>query len=408
MSPKDPVQRSAPPLAKELGAALEDLGLDATEVALPQEGVSDERAVLITVAPGELPTEERLSSLCERAVSGLSPDGHLLLHLSGRRSLTELARWRDGLWPAFHVGARYEFAAGGDVTRVLLHDSTPLPAAPSKAGSVRVGELLCGRPTDHVRSPEQTALKFDANAAGWNGTPGRADYLHHRWMRRFVGRFAPKASFGRVLDFGCGAGWVGIEACLYHKSQSLRFFDPSPEMVRISTENAKAAGISDASGATGFGEEPPYPGAADEPFDLVLSSGVLSFARDREAWYEGLARTVAPGGTLILGDLNLRSMGMRRRRANRPILPIRELAAVTPAEARAAMEARGFKHHASSGYQLTDPVPQLIHLDTTRLGGALSHPLSWCNRLASAVDRSLGAPFAPLFDSWVMRFTRER
>ena len=72
MSPKDPVQRSAPPLAKELGAALEDLGLDATEVALPQEGISDERAVLITVAPGELPTEERLSSLCERAVSGLS------------------------------------------------------------------------------------------------------------------------------------------------------------------------------------------------------------------------------------------------------------------------------------------------------------------------------------------------
>ncbi|MCH2106568.1 MAG: hypothetical protein MK291_08010, partial [Planctomycetes bacterium] len=68
---------------------------------------------------------------------------------------------------------------------------------------------------------------------------------------------------------------------------------------------------------------------------------------------------------------------------------------------------RGFRHQASSGYQLTDPVPQLIHLDNTKLSGALSHPLSWCNRLASAVDRGLGAPFSPLFDSWVMRFTRE-
>ena len=226
-------------------------------------------------------------------------------------------------------------------------------------------------------------------------------------MRRLVGRFASKAPYQRVLDFGCGAGWVGIEACLYHGSQTLRFFDPSPEMVRISTENAAASGITDASGETGFGEEPPFPAAGQDPFDLVLSSGVLSFARDREAWYEGLARTVAPGGTLILGDLNLRSMGMRRRRSRRPILPIRELAAVTPSEARAAMEARGFHHQASSGYQLTDPIPQLIHLDTTKLSGALSHPLSWCNRLAAAVDRGLGAPFTPLFDSWVMRFTRE-
>ena len=91
----------------------------------------------------------------------------------------------------------------------------------------------------------------------------------------------------------------------------------------------------------------------------------------------------------------------------RPLLPIRELAAVTPDEARAAMEALGFKHQAANGYQLTDPVPQLLHLDASRLNGTLSHPLSWCNRLASAIDRGLGAPLTPFFDSWVMRFVRE-
>ena len=55
----------------------------------------------------------------------------------------------------------------------------------------------------------------------------------------------------------------------------------------------------------------------------------------------------------------------------------------------------------------TDPVPQLLHLDASRLGGALAHPLSWCNRLASRFDRALGASLGPMFDSWVMRFVRE-
>jgi len=407
MCPKETSARSGPPLAKELSTALEDLGVEIAAVALPEDGPTDAQALLVTINPGELPTRERLSALRERARSSLSADGHLLVHLSGRRPAAELARWRDGLWPDFHVGTRYVFDSTGEVTRVLLQGETLLPAAPTRAGSIRVGELLSARLSDHVRSPAKTAEKFDANAAGWNGTPGRADYLHHRWMRRFVARFAPKRSHERVLDFGCGAGWVGIEACLHQGAQHLRFFDPSPEMVRISTENAVSAGLSDASGATGFGEEPPFPESGEEPFDLVLSSGVLSFARDRDAWYEGLAGTVAPGGTLILGDLNLRSLGMRRRRSKRPILPIRELAAVTPAEARAAMEARGFRHQATSGYQLTDPVPQLLHLDASKLKGALSHPLSWCNRLASAIDQGLGAPFTPLFDSWVMRFVRD-
>ncbi len=407
MCPQATNARSGPPLAEELAEALADQGVQSAEVSPLEGATAGASALLATVAPGELPTEERLASLRGSARACLSGDGHLFVHLSGRRPPAELARWRDGLWPDFHVGARYVFDSKGGVTRVLLQGETPVSAQSGRAGSIRVGELLSARLSDHVRSPSKTAEKFDANAAGWNGTPGRADYLHHRWMRRFVARFAPKRAHQRVLDFGCGAGWVGIEACLHQGAQHLRFFDPSPEMVRISTENAQAAGIADASGATGFGEAPPFPREGEDAYDLVLSSGVLSFARDRGEWYEGLASTVAPGGTLILGDLNLRSLGIRRRRAKRPILPIRELAAVTPDQARDAMGALGFRHAATSGYQLTDPVPQLLHLDASRLHGALSHPLSWCNRLASTIDRGLGAPFTPLFDSWVMRFVRD-
>ena len=407
MPPTPARGRSAPPVPKELARALGDQGVDPSAVLDLSDASEASAARLCTITPGELPTEERLTTLRQLAGDRVSTDGHLFIHLAGRRPDTELARWRNGLWPNFHVGTRYIFEPTGDITKTLLHGPARLEGPPAKPGSIRVGELLCARTCDHVRSPELTALKFDTNAAAWNGNPSKADYLHHRWMRKFVARFTPKRGHKRVLDFGCGAGWVGIEAALHQGAEQLRFFDPSPEMVRISTENAKAAGVLDAAGATGFGEEPPYPNAEDEAFDLVLSSGVLSFARDREAWYDGLARTVKPGGTLVFGDLNPSSIGMRKRRHKKPMLPIRELAAAPRDEARAAMEARGFRCEESCGYQLTDPVPQLLHLDATRLNGALAHPLSWCNRLASGIDRAAGGPLKPFFDSWVMRFVRE-
>jgi SAM-dependent methyltransferase len=407
MPPPDSKGRSAPPSAKELSRALDDLGVEATQVQDLETATTHAPALLATISPGELPTPERLHALRQSAASKLSADGHLLIHLGGRRTLEELARWRDGIWPDFHLATRFSFDAKGDVTRILLQGSTPLAGDSARRGSIRVGELLCARPCDHVRSPALTQQKFDTHAAEWNGTPGAAGYIHHRWMRRFVARFAPRRNHRRILDFGCGAGWVGIEACLHQRADHLRFFDPSPEMVRIATENATDAGISNAAGTTGFGEAPPYPTENEAPFDLVLSSGVLSFARDLEAFYDGLARTVAPGGTLILGDLHASSLGMRRRRARRPLLPIRELAATTPTQAAAAMIQRGFRQESRSGYQLTDPFPQLLHLDSTNLHGALSHPLTWCNHLASRLDRTLGAPFAPLFDSWVLRLTRE-
>ena len=54
-------------------------------------------------------------------------------------------------------------------------------------------------------------------------------------------------------------------------------------MVRISTENAVSAGLSDASGATGFGEEPPFPESGEEPFDLVLTQDFLAVVNDNLA-----------------------------------------------------------------------------------------------------------------------------
>ena len=142
MPPSNSQPRSAPPPATELSQVLADLGLDASDVLPVGSADVPAAALLSTVAPGELPTPERLRTLRQDASQTLATDGHLLVHLGGRRSNEEMARWRDGLWPEFHVGTRYIFAAAGVITRVVLQGATSLGGPATSPGSVREGELL--------------------------------------------------------------------------------------------------------------------------------------------------------------------------------------------------------------------------------------------------------------------------
>ncbi len=367
---------------------LEALGLDEQEfdssgVALELEGRGEAQG----------------SVLRGRVDEGLDEDGTLLLHVTGASEETDLASWRNSLWPLCHTVAILRTNSNGELTRRTLHGKEDLGVKCKLDGAVLVAQRK-----SHVLAPKKTIEKFDGTAAGWNGFEGTPGYPHHRWMRRFVGNFAETSGRKRILDFGCGAGWVGIEAALGSPGCSLSAFDPSPAMVEFTSKNAKAAGIADFTGRTGFGEEPPFPASGEEPYDLVISSGVISFARDADAWFEGLANATAPGGTLVIGDIHRLSRGMRHRRRTRALLPIREMNAFTREEARAELERRGFKHEVSCGYQLTTPVPQAMHFSETRLGGLLTWPILIANMASAGLDRALGSPLQNQFDSWVMRF----
>jgi 2-polyprenyl-3-methyl-5-hydroxy-6-metoxy-1,4-benzoquinol methylase len=324
----------------------------------------------------------------ERAERALPPDGWALFFLKDRRADGELARWRNHFWPWLHVVAIARIE-GGRATIETLQGTRALEGT-----IARDGVVLCARRREHVLSPDSTVAKFDQNAGGWNGEPGRPGYAHFRWMRKYVGTFASVPRGARILDFGCGAGWVGIEAALAAGGAPLAAFDPSPEMVRIAESNARASGLASFDGRTGFGEKPPF----EERYELVLSSGVVSFSPDQRAWFDGLARCVAPGGTLVVGDLNFDSRGMQQRRATRTLLPAREMNALTASLARAELEKRGFRHEETAGYQRTRPIPQLAHWSDQRLGGALSP-------LLLAYNRACAGPTGRLerFDSWVMR-----
>jgi SAM-dependent methyltransferase len=381
-----------------------DLGLPADGLAeLASSETAANRPGLLAALEGPDPAADgSLAALAARGDEVLAPDGLLLLFLPGRPTDPQLARVRDGLWPRFHVVAVYTLAPGRALRRTLQGERS-LEQAGADAPT---GVLLAAHRREHVQSPAFTVEKFDQAAAGWNGTPGSPGYPHFRWMRRLVGRFGRAPAGARILDFGCGAGWVGIEAAQKHSASELRFFDPSGEMVAIAAANAEASGIADARGATGFGERPPFPTGGEAPFDLVLSSGVISFAPDPTPWLDGVAATVAPGGVLVIGDLHRDSRGFRRRRARRPLLPVRELNALTREEVCTALAQRGFSHEASAAYQLTRPFPEALHVNEERLGGLLTWPLLWANRLATAVDRGLGSPAQDQFDSWVMRLRR--
>jgi 2-polyprenyl-3-methyl-5-hydroxy-6-metoxy-1,4-benzoquinol methylase len=241
-------------------------------------------------------------------------------------------------------------------------------------------------------APESIVVKFDKNAAGWSGDPKSPLYAHHRWMRRIVAELGEPKRGERVLDAGCGAGWVGIEAAKL--GAAVHAFDPSPEMVKHVFENAKAENVV-IDAQPGFVEKAPW----TEPFPLVLNSGVLSFVPDADVYLTALDALVARGGRLVIGDLNPLSRGMQRRRAEVPVLPIRELNALTRDDVQARLEKRGYRITARRYYQLTSPVPEWMHFCAKKLGGLGCGWFLNRNARAAAHDSDDAAGF----DSWLVR-----
>lgn len=392
--------------ARVMQPVLDDLGIGADRTHALDEEHGPAHATGSHALAGVPSTARDIDALAPAILSFAetvaSADGSLFVFLLGERRDAEIAALRNRLWPAWHVGALYT-TAHHQVTRVTLEDRRELGRGCGMRGTV-----MFARRRAAVLAPDATVAKFDRNARGWNGEPGRPGYRHFRWMRRFVAEFGAAKAARRILDFGCGAGWVGIEAAHVARRSGgephLCAFDPSPEMIAIAAENAKGAGIARFEARTGFGENPPFgPRAGEEAFDLVVSSGVISFAHDTRAWLDGLVSTLGGGATLVIGDIHRDARGMRRRRAQKPLLPVREMNALVREDVRAELERRGLVFESWCGYQLSDPMPQLLHFSQSRLSGALDAPLAWWNARASRRDVRRGARQPDRFDSWVMR-----
>lgn len=389
-------------LKSTLSVILSDLGIDPERIdSLPvadsDQNNSEEKGPCLFVdvaAKGEAqPIEASVSSIKRSAQERLSEDGCLLVYSSRPVDKTTLARIRNALWPEFHVPAVYALERARPIVQYVLGGRQRT----LKGGDAETDGAVCAAvPRAKAMHPDAVIKKFDTNAPGWNHDPGAPSYGHFRWMRRIVAQCARQLSGRRVLDAGCGAGWVGIEAA--RMGGKVSSFDPSPEMVRNASQNARDQGV-ELELKVGFTESPPF----QERFDIVISAGVISFSPDHAQFLDGLDSVLEPGGTVVIADLNPRSLGMRYRRSRHPVLPIRELNALSREQVMKELRLRGYRIRERRHYQLTLPVPHLMHLSETRFNGRGCAFLLWLNKVAHFIDGALGSWTGMFFDSYIIR-----
>lgn len=170
--------------------------------------------------------------------------------------------------------------------------------------------------------PDRDVHAFDRRANDYDA--GRHGQLHHDISDRVVTlALAVHPTPGRILDVGCGTGYV-IKSLADRLSdvEQIAGIDPAPTMVKVARTNVVD---SRARFDSGVAEHLPY---ADGAFDLVVSTTSFDHWSDQGGGLRECARVLVPGGHLVLADqfslllwptliLGRRGKARTRKRANR-------------------------------------------------------------------------------------------
>jgi len=112
---------------------------------------------------------------------------------------------------------------------------------------------------------------------------------------------------GRVLDVGCGTGFLLDE--LARRGYSGVGVDLSPDSVEIAKERLEELGVADKLTAiVGSAYEPP-----EGPFDLITLTDVLEHLEDPRKCLKALREQLSPNGLLVISTPNRRSLPGARR-----------------------------------------------------------------------------------------------
>jgi ArsR family transcriptional regulator len=149
-----------------------------------------------------------------------------------------------------------------------------------------------------VRAERQRAIDawFECNAGEWDLL--RRLGVQEEAVEDAIRAAARNPSVGRLLDIGTGTG--RILELLALEADSATGIDRSPEMLRIARGKLAAGGQQAAELRQADMRLLPF---ADASFDTVTLHHVLHFADDPAAVVAEAARTVAPGGKLLIADL---------------------------------------------------------------------------------------------------------
>jgi len=104
----------------------------------------------------------------------------------------------------------------------------------------------------------------------------------------------------RVLDVGCGAGFLSVE--LAKRGLRVYAIDPAETMVELTRRHAEESGVTELL-SVGIGDVCDLD-FQDDSFDLVTALGVTSWLARPELAIREMARVTAPGGHVLLTEGN--------------------------------------------------------------------------------------------------------
>ena len=105
----------------------------------------------------------------------------------------------------------------------------------------------------------------------------------------------------KVLEIGCGPGWGGISLLKKRKDLHLDGLEPSLDMIRVATANAKNEGLGNRINYfEGFGEN--MIAVSDSQYDLVISRESLHHWVEPEKVFLEIKRVLKTNGKVYICD----------------------------------------------------------------------------------------------------------
>lgn len=146
-------------------------------------------------------------------------------------------------------------------------------------------------------------------AIWWRKHPSACPYGQRFWVETphpFITRprlrvvLAPQPG-ERVLEVGPGTGYYSLHVAGWvSPGGQLDIFDLQQEMLDHTTSRAREADLDNVVPTRGDARDLPY---ADASFDAAYMTAVLGEIPDQDAALQELARVLAPGGRLVIGEL---------------------------------------------------------------------------------------------------------
>jgi len=101
-----------------------------------------------------------------------------------------------------------------------------------------------------------------------------------------------------VADIGAGTGYFSVRLAKSETAPKVYAADIEPSMVRYLRERAAKEGLTNVTAVQAAADQPNLP----EPVDLILIVDTYHHIGDREAYFRRLAKSIKPGGRVVIID----------------------------------------------------------------------------------------------------------